>query len=212
MCCSVVQKHAPTPPPVLAKRSDFTPHIFCMMCLEMYHTPIHPCSRNTLHAALLTPLLSNLQPIGRAFALVQPASDRTSPIPEPVKSTEEQVEVIKVGVTHWLVIFEEINGACLFRGHVGVLTSVSLPVSGLSRGPQARAAETPGEPEDAVRRSFTDTGGQSLDSIFWSSYCLTNAQTHTNVTVPQPCLLDCVTILHHVNSSSLSDFPDSLIW
>lgn len=42
--------------------------------------------------------LSNLQPIGRAFALVQPASDRTALYPEPVKSTEEQVEVIKVGV------------------------------------------------------------------------------------------------------------------
>lgn len=41
--------------------------------------------------------LSNLQPIGRAFALVQPASDRAL-TPEPVKSTEEQVEVIKVGV------------------------------------------------------------------------------------------------------------------
>ncbi|XP_074538716.1 tuftelin 1a [Halichoeres trimaculatus] len=36
------------------------------------------------------------RPIGRAFALVQPASDRTSLTPEPVKSTEEQVEVIKV--------------------------------------------------------------------------------------------------------------------
>lgn len=42
--------------------------------------------------------LSDLQPIGRAFALVQPASDRTALYPEPVKSTEEQVEVIKVGV------------------------------------------------------------------------------------------------------------------
>ncbi|KAM9852396.1 tuftelin 1a [Aulostomus maculatus] len=36
------------------------------------------------------------KPIGRAFALVQPASDRTVLTPEPVKSTEEQVEVIKV--------------------------------------------------------------------------------------------------------------------
>uniref|UniRef100_A0A3Q1FTZ5 Tuftelin 1a n=2 Tax=Acanthochromis polyacanthus TaxID=80966 RepID=A0A3Q1FTZ5_9TELE len=36
------------------------------------------------------------KPIGRAFALVQPAADRTALIPEPVKSTEEQVEVIKV--------------------------------------------------------------------------------------------------------------------
>lgn len=42
--------------------------------------------------------LSDLQPVGRAFALVQPASDRTALYPEPVKSTEEQVEVIKVGV------------------------------------------------------------------------------------------------------------------
>ncbi|XP_038567360.1 tuftelin 1a [Micropterus salmoides] len=55
--------------------------------------------RLTLHnqnqAAGSTEQHSN-KPIGRAFALVQPASDRTSPIPEPVKSTEEQVEVIKV--------------------------------------------------------------------------------------------------------------------
>ncbi|XP_060906627.1 tuftelin 1a [Labrus mixtus] len=36
------------------------------------------------------------KPVGRAFALVQPAVDRTSLTPEPVKSTEEQVEVIKV--------------------------------------------------------------------------------------------------------------------
>ncbi|XP_047454509.1 tuftelin 1a [Mugil cephalus] len=36
------------------------------------------------------------KPIGRAFALVQPGSDRTPFTPEPVKSTEEQVEVIKV--------------------------------------------------------------------------------------------------------------------
>ncbi|XP_070691890.1 tuftelin 1a [Pempheris klunzingeri] len=36
------------------------------------------------------------KPVGRAFALVQPASDRTTLTHEPVKSTEEQVEVIKV--------------------------------------------------------------------------------------------------------------------
>ncbi|XP_043972460.1 tuftelin 1a [Gambusia affinis] len=36
------------------------------------------------------------KPIGRAFALVQPASDRTASYPEPVKSKEEQVEIIKV--------------------------------------------------------------------------------------------------------------------
>ncbi|XP_054477361.1 tuftelin 1a [Anoplopoma fimbria] len=36
------------------------------------------------------------KPIGRAFALVQPPTDRTSPNLEPVKSTDEQVEVIKV--------------------------------------------------------------------------------------------------------------------
>uniref|UniRef100_A0A8D3DGR4 Tuftelin 1a n=1 Tax=Scophthalmus maximus TaxID=52904 RepID=A0A8D3DGR4_SCOMX len=36
------------------------------------------------------------EPVGRAFALVQPASDRTAVTPEPVKSTGEQVEVIKV--------------------------------------------------------------------------------------------------------------------
>lgn len=59
--------------------------------------------------------LSNLQPIGRAFALVQPASDRTALTSEPVKSTEEQVEVIKVGVAHCLFVFcffEDINGLC----------------------------------------------------------------------------------------------------
>ncbi|KAF7669743.1 hypothetical protein LDENG_00146830 [Lucifuga dentata] len=36
------------------------------------------------------------KPIGRAFALVQPASERTALTPEPVKSKEEQVEIIKV--------------------------------------------------------------------------------------------------------------------
>ncbi|XP_029959311.1 tuftelin 1a [Salarias fasciatus] len=36
------------------------------------------------------------KPIGRAFAVVQQASDRTALTPEPVKSKEEQVEVIKV--------------------------------------------------------------------------------------------------------------------
>ncbi|XP_034410327.1 tuftelin 1a [Cyclopterus lumpus] len=36
------------------------------------------------------------KPIGRALALVQPSTERTSLNPEPVKSTEEQVEVIKV--------------------------------------------------------------------------------------------------------------------
>ncbi|MEQ2165750.1 hypothetical protein GOODEAATRI_020390 [Goodea atripinnis] len=36
------------------------------------------------------------KPIGRAFALVQPPSERTASHPEPVKSKEEQVEIIKV--------------------------------------------------------------------------------------------------------------------
>ncbi|KAK5892342.1 tuftelin 1a [Pseudochaenichthys georgianus] len=36
------------------------------------------------------------KPVGRAYALVQPAADRTSLNPEPVKYKEEQVEVIKV--------------------------------------------------------------------------------------------------------------------
>ncbi|XP_029359273.1 tuftelin 1a [Echeneis naucrates] len=36
------------------------------------------------------------KPVGRAFALVQPSNDRTALTSEPVKSTEEQVEVIKV--------------------------------------------------------------------------------------------------------------------
>lgn len=42
---------------------------------------------------------SDLQPVGRAYALVHPPSSRSPvPIPEPIKSKEEQVEVIKVGV------------------------------------------------------------------------------------------------------------------
>ncbi|MEQ2197515.1 hypothetical protein XENOCAPTIV_030634 [Xenoophorus captivus] len=40
-------------------------------------------------------LFPDLQPIGRAFALVQPPSERTASHPEPVKSKEEQVEIIK---------------------------------------------------------------------------------------------------------------------
>ncbi|XP_003451013.1 tuftelin 1a [Oreochromis niloticus] len=36
------------------------------------------------------------KPVGRAFALVQPANERTALTSEPVKSTEEQVEIIKV--------------------------------------------------------------------------------------------------------------------
>lgn len=47
--------------------------------------------------------LKLFQPIGRAFALVQPASDRAVLTPEPVKTTE-QVEVIKVsGSPHCLL-------------------------------------------------------------------------------------------------------------
>lgn len=62
---------------------------------------------------MITPLLSDPQPVGRAFALVQPASDR-SLNPEPVKSTEEQVEVIKVGVAHWLLfLMKEMAYVCL---------------------------------------------------------------------------------------------------
>jgi len=68
----------------------------------MYQTRL--CSGNTVHAPLLTPLPSDLQPVGRAFALVQPASDRTTPNPEPVKSTVEQVEVIKVSVKDRLLV------------------------------------------------------------------------------------------------------------
>lgn len=41
---------------------------------------------------------SDPQPVGRAYALVQPPSGRSSVIPEPTKTKEEQVEVIKVGV------------------------------------------------------------------------------------------------------------------
>ncbi|XP_054636625.1 tuftelin 1a [Dunckerocampus dactyliophorus] len=36
------------------------------------------------------------KPVGRAFALVQPANDGTLVTPEPIKAKEEQVEVIKV--------------------------------------------------------------------------------------------------------------------
>lgn len=45
---------------------------------------------------MLTLLFSDLQPIGRAYALVQPTADRSALNTEPVKSTEEQVEIIKV--------------------------------------------------------------------------------------------------------------------
>lgn len=41
---------------------------------------------------------SDPQPVGRAVALVQPPSSRSSVIPQPSKTKEEQVEVIKVGV------------------------------------------------------------------------------------------------------------------
>lgn len=69
------------------------------------------------------------------------------------------MEVIKVSGNRSAV------DGCLFCGCVGVLTSVPLPVQGVSRGTQTRAAETSGEPEDAVRRSFPDTGGRCLDSV-----------------------------------------------
>lgn len=60
-------------------------------------------TQNTAHVTVLTLVMSNLQPIGRAFALVKPPSDKTILTPEPVKSTEEQVEVIKVGATDELL-------------------------------------------------------------------------------------------------------------
>uniref|UniRef100_A0A3Q1GUY7 Tuftelin 1a n=1 Tax=Acanthochromis polyacanthus TaxID=80966 RepID=A0A3Q1GUY7_9TELE len=69
------------PDPVLQRRAETIQQSVC--CVWKCVTPI-------------IPLFSHLQPIGRAFALVQPAADRTALIPEPVKSTEEQVEVIKV--------------------------------------------------------------------------------------------------------------------
>ena len=93
LCCNVIQKHSPTPPQVLAKHSDLTN--VRMRLRNVSHPSV--CAHGT------TPLLSNPQPVGRAFALVQPASDRTSLTPEPVKSTEEQVEVIKVGVARLLL-------------------------------------------------------------------------------------------------------------
>lgn len=52
------------------------------------------------------------------------------------------------------------NALCLLSGRC--LTSpFPPPAPGLPRGTQAGAAETPAEPQDAVRRGFTDTGGQS---------------------------------------------------
>lgn len=52
------------------------------------------------------------------------------------------------------------NALCLLSGRC--LTSLSPPPApGLPRGTQAGAAETAAEPQDAVRRGFTDTGGQS---------------------------------------------------
>lgn len=84
------------PPHVLLqhKHSDFTLASDVWKCI----TPIliQHSTRRIVNS------LSNLQPIGRAFALVQPASDRTALTSEPVKSTEEQVEVIKVGVAYCL--------------------------------------------------------------------------------------------------------------
>uniref|UniRef100_A0A667YY32 Tuftelin 1a n=1 Tax=Myripristis murdjan TaxID=586833 RepID=A0A667YY32_9TELE len=41
-------------------------------------------------------IIKNLDPIGRAFALVQPANERTALTLEPIKPTDEKVEVIKV--------------------------------------------------------------------------------------------------------------------
>lgn len=93
---------------------------------------------------------ANLQPIGRAFALVQPANERTALTSEPVKSTEEQVEIIKVGFFVFSLFF---CFFCFFSavGFKPVYTFMYVLVSGVSRGPQKRAAETPREPEDAVR-------------------------------------------------------------
>ncbi|XP_061675963.1 tuftelin 1a [Syngnathoides biaculeatus] len=56
--------------------------------------------RLTLHEQSPTTRSSERQqrdkPVGRAFALVQPPDERTLLPPEPIKTTEEQVEVIKV--------------------------------------------------------------------------------------------------------------------
>ncbi|KAK7886814.1 hypothetical protein WMY93_026435 [Mugilogobius chulae] len=53
--------------------------------------------RLTLHdQSQTTAQTQREKPVGRAFALVQPQNDRATPTPEPVKSPEEQVEVIKV--------------------------------------------------------------------------------------------------------------------
>lgn len=93
------------------KQSSLSLHMFFRSTSTVYHT--HPPMLIQHSARRIVNSLSNLQPIGRAFALVQPASDRTALTSEPVKSTEEQVEVIKVGVAHCLfVFFEDINGLC----------------------------------------------------------------------------------------------------
>ncbi|CAL1611118.1 unnamed protein product [Knipowitschia caucasica] len=52
--------------------------------------------RLTLHDQSQTRDHQRDKPVGRAFALVQPPSERPLVTPEPVKSKEEQVEVIKV--------------------------------------------------------------------------------------------------------------------
>ena len=44
----------------------------------------------------LNPSPPALQPIGRAFALVQPAYENTTLTSEPIKPVDEKVEVIKV--------------------------------------------------------------------------------------------------------------------
>lgn len=91
LCCSIAQKYAVASPM----------HVI----FGAYHVhPVLPYLYKWLHAHIVI-CFYNLQPIGRAFALVQPASDRTALTPEPVKSTEEQVEIIKVGVFAHSLLF-----------------------------------------------------------------------------------------------------------
>lgn len=192
--CNIDQKHAPTP--LLAVTS-----LVFMFSYDVWKciTPIHPGSRNTLRATLLTPLLSDLQPIGRAFALVQPASDRTALTPEPVKSTEEQVEVIKVGVARrlWLFCFVLRNNWCVCF----VVTSVlNIRVSPCLSQVYLEARKQEQQKHQQSLKMLSDEVSQIQEVSVWTASAealivsLMHKHTPTNATSSQLCLLDYVTI------------------
>lgn len=156
----------------------------CLCCLGIW----------PLFALLPTPLLSDLQPIGRAFALVQPPSDRTVYTPEPVKTTEEQVEVIKVGV---LSLCKEINGAWL------CFYSFNVRVSPHSKVYLEARREEQQKHQDNLKM-LSDEVSQIQEVSYWAasgSDVCTN--TNTSLSFLYPGLRKN---LHHVNASLLSGF------